>query len=53
MSQDNLQKMKCSACSNTTYWTNKNKRLHKDKLEMQKFCKHCRKHTKHVEGKKK
>ena len=52
MSQDNLQKMVCSDCKNATYFTNKNKKGVERKLELKKFCKHCRKHTVHVEGKK-
>ena len=33
------------------YTTTKNKRANAEKLELSKFCRHCRKHTKHRETK--
>ena len=52
MSQDNLLKMKCEECKRFNYYTTKNKKLVERKLEYKKFCKWCRKHTTHKEGKK-
>jgi len=41
----------CTACQRRNYATTKNKRTHPDRLELKKFCKFCRKHTPHREGK--
>lgn len=51
MSQDNLIKFKCSDCKNINYYSRKNKKLHKDKIELKKFCKSCKKRTEHKEAK--
>jgi large subunit ribosomal protein L33 len=52
MSQDNLVKMECKDCKRITHFTKKNKKtLSKNRLELSKFCKHCRKHTSHKETK--
>ena len=45
MSQDSLLKMKCTVCKRGVYYTTKNKKLVTRKLEYQKYCKVCRKHT--------
>ena len=45
--------MQCSKCKNVTYFTNKNKKTVERKLEFKKYCRFCRKHTVHKEGKKK
>ena len=50
MSQDNLIKMKCVECGEINYYSSKNKKLIKEKLEMQKHCSRCKKHTKHKEA---
>ncbi|MBN1164819.1 MAG: 50S ribosomal protein L33 [Candidatus Krumholzibacteriota bacterium] len=39
----------CSKCKNRNYTTNKNKRLHPDRLEQKKYCRCCGKHTLHKE----
>ena len=44
-------KLQCTLCKNINYNTHKSKTM-EGKLELEKFCKHCRKHTKHKEMKK-
>jgi len=45
--------MECGECAERWYRTDRNKRQGaKTKLELSKFCRRCRKHTKHVERKK-
>jgi large subunit ribosomal protein L33 len=51
MSQDNLVKMECGECHRINYHTYKNKKTLKNKLELKKFCKWCKKHTPHKETK--
>ena len=41
----------CTECKQRNYDTNKNKKNDPDRLEMNKFCKFCRKHTLHKETK--
>ena len=41
----------CDDCKRRNYITTKNKRLHPDRVEYQKFCRFCRKHTAHRESK--
>lgn len=41
----------CTECKNRNYETSKNTQEHPDKLEMQKFCPHCKKRTAHKETK--
>ena len=41
----------CTECKRKNYATNKNKQKMTDKVELKKFCKFCRKHTVHREGK--
>lgn len=54
MSQDNLIILKCEECASKNYYTFKNKKkLREHKLKMKKHCKPCRKHTLHIETKKK
>jgi large subunit ribosomal protein L33 len=53
MSQDNLIKMTCSVCKTANYYTNKNKKSVERKIELKKYCKVCRKHNAHNEGKRK
>lgn len=43
--------MQCTVCKNTNYFTKKSKKVAETKLEMNKHCKFCKKHTKHKEGK--
>ncbi|MDP3057307.1 MAG: 50S ribosomal protein L33 [bacterium] len=51
MSQERLTKMKCTVCKKIGYFTFKSKEAAKEKLELNKFCKFCRKHTPHKESK--
>jgi len=44
-------KLKCQDCGRINYFTQKSKEM-RGKLELKKFCKWCRKHTIHKEGKK-
>ncbi|MBM3250798.1 MAG: 50S ribosomal protein L33 [Candidatus Nealsonbacteria bacterium] len=44
-------KLQCSVCKRINYFTKKSKTM-EGKLELKKFCKWCRKHTIHKEGKK-
>lgn len=41
----------CSECKRKNYQTTKNKQKTTDKLVFKKFCRACRKHTEHREGK--
>ncbi|MEK7102843.1 MAG: 50S ribosomal protein L33 [Patescibacteria group bacterium] len=51
MSQDNLIKMECGNCSQIGYYTYKNKKKLKNRLELKKYCKTCRVHQSHKETK--
>lgn len=39
----------CSICLSRNYTTKKNKKTHTQRLELNKFCKKCDKHTLHKE----
>ncbi|WP_422447776.1 50S ribosomal protein L33 [Thermoanaerobacterium sp. DL9XJH110] len=41
----------CTECKQRNYFTQKNKKNDPDRLELNKYCKHCRKHTLHKETK--
>ncbi|AYO31904.1 MAG TPA: 50S ribosomal protein L33 [Thermoanaerobacterales bacterium] len=41
----------CTECKQRNYFTQKNKKNDPDRLEMNKYCKHCGKHTLHKETK--
>jgi large subunit ribosomal protein L33 len=41
--------MACVDCKNRNYITKKNRRNDPDRIELKKFCSHCRKHTAHRE----
>jgi len=45
-------KVQCTACKTVNYFTKKSKKAVEKKLELSKFCKACRKHTSHKEGRK-
>ncbi|MDP2709212.1 MAG: 50S ribosomal protein L33 [bacterium] len=51
MSQDNMIKMECTVCKRVNYFSRKNKKTLKNRLELSKFCEHCKKHTPHKETK--
>ncbi|MDY0302161.1 MAG: 50S ribosomal protein L33 [Candidatus Moranbacteria bacterium] len=52
MANENLVKMRCTECKNINYYTGRNKKKIKEKLEMKKHCKFCKTHTLHKEMKK-
>ncbi len=39
----------CTECKNRNYTTSKNKRKNPERIEMKKYCKHCKTHTLHRE----
>ncbi|MCD6587782.1 MAG: 50S ribosomal protein L33 [Candidatus Fermentibacteraceae bacterium] len=41
----------CTECKRRNYSTTKNKRTHPERMELKKYCRFCRKHTLHREGK--
>jgi large subunit ribosomal protein L33 len=43
--------LQCSSCKNKNYSTTKNKKNTTEKLNLKKYCKHCRKHVLHKETK--
>ena len=43
--------LRCNECKQRIYNTKKNKKNDPDRLEMNKFCPFCRKHTVHTETK--
>ncbi len=49
--KENLVKLECSECHRINYYTFKNKKKSKTRLELRKFCKWCRKHILHKETK--
>ncbi|HDQ23049.1 MAG TPA: 50S ribosomal protein L33 [Candidatus Uhrbacteria bacterium] len=51
MSQENLIKLECTECKKINYYSQKNKKTIKERLQLKKFCKHCKKHTLHKETK--
>ena len=51
MSQDNLIKLECSQCKSINYYSKKNKKKIKNRLELKKLCTDCKKHTLHKETK--
>ena len=52
MSQDRLIKLGCGKCKRINYLSIKNKKLIVEKLELNKYCKWCKKKTKHKEANK-
>ncbi|MBI4993107.1 MAG: 50S ribosomal protein L33 [Candidatus Magasanikbacteria bacterium] len=49
--RENMIKFECKECKRTNYFSRKNKKLLKERLEINKYCKHCKKHTLHKETK--
>jgi large subunit ribosomal protein L33 len=43
--------LQCTTCKDKNYSTTKNRKTTPDRLEMNKFCRKCRKHTPHKEAK--
>ncbi len=51
MSQDYRIPLECTECKRVTHFSSKNKKVHKERLEIKKHCKFCGKHTLHKETK--
>ncbi|NMC32831.1 MAG: 50S ribosomal protein L33 [Veillonellaceae bacterium] len=47
----NAVTLACTECKQRNYQTNKNKKNDPDRLEFNKYCKFCKKHTTHKETK--
>ncbi len=49
-----FKKLQCKECKEINYFTQKPKAMESEgiKLELKKFCKRCKKHTLHKEGRK-
>ena len=47
----NLITLACTECKQRNYQTNKNKMNDPDRIELNKYCKFCKKHTLHKETK--
>jgi large subunit ribosomal protein L33 len=43
--------LECTECKRRNYTTQKNKRLHPNRVEFKKYCPFCDKHTVHKETK--
>ncbi|MGM9566847.1 MAG: 50S ribosomal protein L33 [Clostridia bacterium] len=41
----------CTECKNRNYNSDKNKKNDPDRIELNKYCPHCKKHTLHKETK--
>jgi large subunit ribosomal protein L33 len=41
----------CTECKRRNYSTTKNRKKSSERLELNKFCRSCRKHTSHKESK--
>ncbi|NLW28828.1 MAG: 50S ribosomal protein L33 [Erysipelothrix sp.] len=50
-SRENKVILVCTECLNRNYQTSINKKNHRERLEISKYCKHCKKHTLHKETK--
>jgi large subunit ribosomal protein L33 len=45
-----LIKLSCQDCKRDNYVTDKNKRTMTEKFAIKKYCRACKKHTEHKEG---
>jgi len=45
-------KLQCETCKKVNYFTHKSKQAEEKKLALKKFCRWCKKHTPHKEGRK-
>ena len=50
-SNDNKVILLCTECLSRNYTTSVNKKVHHQRMEINKYCKHCGKHTLHKETK--
>jgi len=44
-------KLECTECKRVNYFSHKNKKILKERMELKKYCKFCKKHTPHKETK--
>ncbi|MFC1743591.1 50S ribosomal protein L33 [Candidatus Riflebacteria bacterium] len=44
--------LECTSCKNRNYTTMKNKRNNPSRMNLKKYCPHCKSHTDHKETKK-
>lgn len=49
--KEKLIGLECSECHRINYYSSKNKKTIKEKLELKKYCKFCKQHTLHKETK--
>jgi large subunit ribosomal protein L33 len=50
--EEKYVKLECTACKRINYRVHKNKKiLSKERLNLKKYCRHCRKHVAHKETK--
>jgi len=49
--KEKLIGFECTECHNINYYSTKNKKTIKEKLELKKYCANCKKHTPHKETK--
>ena len=47
----NAVTLACTECKSRNYQTNKNKKNDPDRIDFNKYCKFCKKHTLHKETK--
>ena len=50
--QRELMAMVCSVCKHQNYISVRNKINTPEKISLKKYCRHCKKHTIHKEGRK-
>jgi large subunit ribosomal protein L33 len=43
--------LECTECKERNYFTDKNRRLHPERVEWKKYCPRCNKHRAHKESK--
>ena len=49
--KERLIGLECADCKRINYYSTKNKKTIKEKLQLKKYCKTCKKHTLHKETK--
>ena len=49
--KEKLIGFECGDCKKINYYSTKNKKTLKEKLQLKKYCNSCKKHTKHKETK--
>jgi len=47
----NIVTLECEVCKVRNYQTEKNTKLQKERLQLKKYCKNCKKQTLHKEAK--